>query len=89
MSIPPFVKIRGKPYLVVNYDLGGPVLDPTPCLPALLQHHRPTDILLLRPLSPDEATLLHQATRDAEVEGWARIVVNDEDRVRARKDRPT
>ncbi len=51
MSIPPFVNIRGKPYLVVNYDLGGPVLDPTPCLPALLQHHRPTDILLLRPLN--------------------------------------
>ena len=85
MAIPPFVNIRGRPFLVVNYDLGGPVLDPTPLLPALLQHHRPAEILLLRPLSQDEAAKLRQAVRDAEVESWAGIVVDDEDRVRARK----
>jgi len=85
MAIPPFLNIRGKPYLVVNYDLGGQIIDLKAHLDALLDHQPPTDILLLRPLSPGEANLLRQADRDARVEAWARMIVKEEDRVRARR----
>jgi len=85
MSIPPFVNIRGRPYLVVNYDLGGQVIDLKAHLAALLDHHAPTDILLLRPLSPGEADLLRQADRDAQVEAWAGMIVKEEDRACARR----
>jgi len=85
MGIPPFVDIGGKPYLVVNYDLGDQVINLKAHLDALLDHHAPTDILLLRPLSTDEAALLRQAARDAKVEAWARMIVQEDDRVRARR----
>jgi len=85
MSIPPFVNVRGKPYLVVNYDLGGQSINLKAHLDALLDHHAPADILLLRPLSPGEADLLRQADRDATVEAWAGMIVKEEDRARARR----
>ena len=70
---------------MVNYDLGGKVIDLKAHLNALLDHHAPTDIILLRPLSPGEGTLLQQSARDSEVEAWARMIVVEEDRVRARR----
>ena len=85
MSIPPFVRIDGKPYLLVNYDLGGQVIDLKAHLDALLDHLAPNDILLLRPLSRSEARLLRQSCRDSQVEAWARMIVKEEDRVHARK----
>lgn len=84
-QIPPFVHLTGRPYLVVNFDLGGKVIDLTAHLEALLHHHNPTEVLLLRPLSLGEARLLRRSTHDSEVEAWAQMIVKEEDRVRARK----
>ena len=85
MAIAPFVHINGQPYLVVNYDLGGEIVDLNAHLDALLEHHTPTDLILLRPLSNSEARLLRHACRDSQVEAWARMIVKEEDRIRARK----
>ena len=86
-QIPPFVRVAGQPYLVVSFTLGPP--DDIPplhkLLKGLLQHHAPSDILLLRPLSRAETHLLDEASEDATVEAWARMVVRDKDRLRARK----
>ena len=86
-QIPPFVHVAGQPYLVVSFTLSPP--DDIPplhkLLKGLLQHHAPSDILILRPLSRAEAHLLQEATEDATVEAWARMVVKDKDRLRARK----
>ena len=86
-QIPPFVHVAGQPYLVVSFTLGSP--DDIPplhkLLKGLLRHHAPSDILLLRPLSRSEVHLLQEATEDATVEAWARMVVKDKDRFRARK----
>ncbi len=82
----PFVHIDGKPYLVVNYDLGEKVIDLKAHLEALLRHHTPAEILLLRPLSRSEVRLLQRALRDSRVEAWARMIVKDENRVRSRKE---
>ena len=86
-QLPPFVHVAGQPYLVVGFTLGSP--DDVPplhkLLKGLLLHHAPSDILILRPLSRAEAHLLQEATEDATVEAWARMVVKDKDRLRARK----
>ena len=86
-QIPPFVHVAGQPYLVVSFTLGAP--DDIPplhkLLKGLLRHHAPSDILLLRPLSRSEAHLLYEASEDATVEAWARMVVKDKDRLCARK----
>ena len=86
-QIPPFVHVADQPYLVVSFTLGSP--DDIPplhkLLKGLLRHHAPSDILLLRPLSRSEVHLLQEATEDATVEAWARMVVKDKDRFRARK----
>ena len=86
-QIPPFVHLAGRPYLVTNFTLGPPEdLPPLPeLLEGLLRHHTPTDILILRPLSRSEAHLLRQTSEDAEVEAWARMVVKNKDRLRARR----
>ena len=85
MAIPPFVHINGQPYLVVNFDLGGEVIELRTALDALLEHHAPADILLLRPLSKTEDLLLCRTSRDAGVEAWAQMVVSDQDRFRPRE----
>ena len=86
-QIPPFVHVADQPYLVVSFTLGSPddIPPPTKLLEGLLKHHAPSDILILRPLSRSEAHLLQEATEDATVEAWARMVVKDKDRFRARK----
>ena len=83
----PFAWVDGKPYLIVNFTL-----EPRDDLPPLrqllddlLEHHRPDDVLLLRPLSRAEAKLLNQRSGEAEVEAWATMVVKEDDRVRSRK----
>ena len=85
--LPPFVHVAGRPYLVVNFTLGDPDDIPSQykLLKGLLRHHAPSDILLLRPVSRGESHLLQEATEDATVEAWARMVVKDKDRLRARK----
>ena len=85
MAIPPFVNINGQPYLVVNYDLGGEVIELRTTLDALLEHHATADILLLRPLSKTEGLLLCRTSRDADVEAWAQMMVKEQDRFRPRK----
>ena len=84
-QLPPFVHINGKLYLVVNYDLGGQVIDLKAHLDALLRYHGPGDILLLRPLSMGEAHLLTRTSEDATIEAWARLVVKEEDRTHPRR----
>jgi len=81
----PFVEYDGKPFLVVNFDLE-PVDDrPLPeLLAGLLAYHDPGDILVLRPLTRSEIRLLKQATREAEIESWAQMVVREQDRFRGR-----
>ena len=82
----PFVEVDGRVYLVVNFDL--PPHDDLPTLPdllaGLLAHHDPADILLLRPLTQAETKLLRKYQRDLEVEAWARMVIQNEDRFRGR-----
>ena len=86
-QIPPFVHVAGQPFLVVSFTLGA--LDDTPplhkLLKGLLRHHAPSDILILRPLSRSEAHMLSEATEDAAIDVWARMVPRDEDRLRARR----
>ena len=86
-QIPPFVHVADQPYLVVSFTLGSP--DDIPplhkLLKGLLRHHAPSDILLLRPLSRSEASLLLETSEDATVEAWAQVVVKEQDRFRARK----
>lgn len=72
----PFVRSNGRTYLVANFQL-----EPTDDLPHphdvlsdLLAKYAPADILLLRPLSPDEAAELEQTMEDAAVDFWARLV---------------
>jgi len=88
MNVPrlPFVEHNGRAYLVVNFDF--PPHDDLATLPDLLAglfaHHDPANILLLRPLTEAETKLLRKYQRDLEVEAWARMVVNNEDRFRGR-----
>ena len=84
---PPFVHVAGRPYLVVSFTLGASDDFPPPpeLIDGLLQHHAPSDILILRPLSRAEAHLLFEASDNATTEAWARMVVKPEDRLRARK----
>jgi len=80
----PFAWHDGQPYLVVNFTL--PPTDDLPSLrellDGLLEHS--TEILLLRPLTIEEARLLSRGVLEAEVEAWAQMVVSDDDRLRAR-----
>ena len=74
----PFVRHNGRTYLIANFQLEPS--DDTPhlhdVLSALLAKYDPADILLARPLSPDEAAKLEQTMEDAEVDFWARLVVS-------------
>ena len=81
----PFVRYEGRPYLIVSFELepSNPP-DLASLLEGLLRHHSPQDLLLLRPLSPSEATKLKKATADSEVDTWAQLVVVPEDRLRPR-----
>jgi hypothetical protein len=85
----PFAFHDGKPYLVVNFTL--PPTDDLPSLQelldGLLEHHSSTELLLLRPLTIEEARLLSRGVLEAEVEAWAQMVVTDDDRLRARSPR--
>jgi len=72
----PFATCGGRTYLVANYRL-----EPTPAHPHLhdlladlLSHYPQSDVLLLRPLSREEAAALNKALEDAEVDEWAQIV---------------
>ena len=83
----PFVEYDGRYYLVVNFDL-----EPTDHRPSLLDlladllaHQDPGVVLLLRPLTKDETALLQEYQRDLEVEAWAQMIVEHEDRFRGRK----
>ena len=57
MSVPPFVEIRGRPYLVVNWDL---------CSPPGPQHW-----LVLRPLTAAELGVFVEWRGHKEAETWA------------------
>jgi len=72
----PFVRHGDRTYMVANFQL-----EPTDALPHLhdlladlLTKHDPADILLLQPLSADEAAELQQALDGAEVDAWAHVV---------------
>ncbi len=81
----PFVWVDGRPFLAVNFDL-----EPTdvPSLPEilerLLQDHHAEDILILRPLSRTEASILRRSTIERDREAWAQIVASKEDRYRGK-----
>jgi hypothetical protein len=84
-SRPPFVRVNGQPYLVVNFDLQPDELPPLRDLVyQLLTCHAERDLLLLRPLSRAEARLLQGELWHTGLEAWARIVARPEDRFRAR-----
>jgi hypothetical protein len=83
--MPPFAEIDGRLYLIINFDLEP--IDATPLpelLAGLLAHHAPNEILLLRPLTKAEAQVVRESQREREVEAWAEVVVQDEDRFRGR-----
>ena len=63
MNMPPFVEIRGRPYLVVNWDL---------CLPPGPQHW-----LVLRPLAAAELATYLEGREHKEAETWAVMVPVD------------
>jgi hypothetical protein len=74
-EVPPFAWINGRPYLIANFALTPPVasLDPREILEKLLSRYPVSEILLLRPLDPDEAALLKQNIQNAERETWAQM----------------
>jgi len=84
MSIPPFVRIQGRSYLVVNFDLDSELPSTLVLLETLLQHHSPEGILLLRPLTLTEERLLQRVKKERDAEAWAQVVVKDEGRFRGR-----
>ena len=67
MSVPPFVEIRGRPYLVVNWDI---------CTAP-----GPQDYLVLRPLTAAELDTYLEWRRNSEVETWAVMVPTEPHRL--------
>lgn len=86
MKLPPFVTIGGRTYLNVGFDLE-PVDRPplTELLKGLLRNPDEADLVLLRPLDRREVREMAERIREAQVEAWASIVVDEGDRIRPRR----
>ena len=67
MSVPPFVEIRGRPYLVANWDLDTPP--------------GPQDWLVLRPLTTAEVGVYVEWREYKEAETWAVMVPTESRRL--------
>jgi len=66
----------GQIYLVANFTLDPDASRPSlhELVAGLLQEYPPSQLLILRPLNPEERGQLQEAREDAEIDCWALIV---------------
>ena len=77
----PFIFHEGRWYLIPTFNRRPTARLLRTFFDALLDHHPPKDILILRPMKPSEVKLLMQYRSDFDAEAFALMAPNEDKRI--------